>query len=65
MIDRNHPLPISRQAKAVWISRGSLYYLPRPVSDAELGLMLQLDQLALQTLDQPALRRIMDPEFSR
>jgi putative transposase len=29
MIDRTHDLPISRQAKALSISRGSVYYLPR------------------------------------
>lgn len=29
MIDRNHDLPITRQALALGISRGSVYYLPR------------------------------------
>lgn len=48
MIDRNHPLPISKQAKAVGISRGSVYYLPRPVSDVDLALMRQIDQLHLE-----------------
>src|SRR6478736_5000686 len=32
MIDRSHALPIARQAKALNVSRGSVYYLPRPVS---------------------------------
>ena len=31
MIDREHDLPIVRQAEALNISRGSVYYLPRPV----------------------------------
>ena len=31
MIDRAHDLPISKQAEALNISRGSVYYLPRPV----------------------------------
>ena len=31
MIDRSHDLPLSRQARALGISRGSVYYLPRPV----------------------------------
>ena len=31
MIDRGHELPIAQQAKALGISRGSVYYLPRPV----------------------------------
>jgi len=34
MIDRTHDLPITRQARALNISRGSVYYLPRPVLDA-------------------------------
>ena len=47
MIDRDHGLSISRQAKAVGISRGSVYYLPRPVSDADLVLMRRIDELHL------------------
>lgn len=39
MIDRNHPLAINRQAKAVGVSRGSVYYLPRPASDYDQELM--------------------------
>ena len=31
MIDRAHDLPIAGQAEALNISRGSVYYLPRPV----------------------------------
>jgi putative transposase len=48
MIDRNHPLPISRQAKAVGISRGSVYYLPRPASEEALELMRHIDRLHLE-----------------
>ncbi len=48
MIDRDHPLSISRQAKAVGISRGSVYYLPRPVSDFDLELMRRIDSLHLE-----------------
>jgi putative transposase len=48
MIDREHNLPISRQAKALNISRGSVYYLPRPVPDADLGIMRRLDRLHLE-----------------
>ena len=29
MIDRSHDLPITRQAKMLNVSRGSVYYLPR------------------------------------
>jgi hypothetical protein len=32
MIDREHDLPISKQAEVLRISRGSVYYLPRPVT---------------------------------
>ena len=31
MIDRAHDLPISKQAEVLHISRGSVYYPPRPV----------------------------------
>jgi putative transposase len=48
MIDRNHPLPISQQAKVVGISRGSVYYLPRPVSDHDMEVMRQIDRLHLE-----------------
>src|SRR5712672_2189034 len=48
MIDREHDLPITRQAEALKISRGSVYYLPRPVSSADLAIMRQLDQLHLE-----------------
>ena len=48
MIDRTHDLPISRQAKALSISRGSVYYLPRPVSAADLAIMRRLDRLHLE-----------------
>ena len=33
MIDREHDLPITKQAEVLRISRGSVYYLPRPVSE--------------------------------
>ena len=39
MIDRSHPLPITRQAEIVHISRGSVYYEAEPVSEADLKLM--------------------------
>jgi putative transposase len=48
MIDRTHPLPITRQAAALGISRGSVYYVPRPVAEADLALMRQLDALHLE-----------------
>ena len=48
MIDRDHDLPITRQAKLLNISRGSVYYLPRPVSDADLALLRRIDELHLE-----------------
>ena len=48
MIDREHDLPIVRQAEALNISRGSGYYLPRPVPDADLAIMRRLDRLHLE-----------------
>jgi putative transposase len=48
MIDRTHDLPIIKQAEAVNISRGSVYYLPRPVSEADLAIMRRLDRLHLE-----------------
>ena len=48
MIDGNHALSISRQAQLAGISRGSVYYLPRPVSPADLALMRRIDELHLE-----------------
>lgn len=48
MIDRDHGLSVSRQAKALGISRGSIYYLPRLASEADLALMRRIDELHLE-----------------
>jgi putative transposase len=48
MIDRDHGLPITKQAEVLNISRGSVYYLPRPVSAADLALMRRIDELHLE-----------------
>ena len=48
MIDRDHQLSITRQAKLLEISRGTVYYLPRPVSPADLALMRRIDELHLE-----------------
>jgi putative transposase len=47
MIDRTHPLPVVRQAQLLGISRGSVYYLPKPPSAADLALMRRIDELHL------------------
>jgi putative transposase len=48
MIDRDHQLSITRQAELLNISRGTVYYLPRPVSAADLALMRKIDELHLE-----------------
>lgn len=47
MIDRGHALPLAAQARQLGISRGSLYYLPRPVPDGDLAIMRRIDELHL------------------
>ena len=52
MIDKAHDLPRSRQAKVLSISRGSVYYKPRPVSPEDVALMRtfmrRIDELHLE-----------------
>jgi len=48
MIDRTHPLSITRQAQVVGISRGAVYYTGEPTSDADLKLMRRIDELHLE-----------------
>jgi hypothetical protein len=48
MIDRQHDLPITKQAEVLRISRGSVYFLPRPVPAADLAIMRRLDRLHLE-----------------
>jgi putative transposase len=48
MIDRSHDLSIAKQAKALGISRGSIYYLPRPVPAVDLAIMRRMDELHLE-----------------
>ena len=48
MIDRSHRLPLARQAREVGISRGSVYYLPKPVAAADLAVMRRIDELHME-----------------
>jgi putative transposase len=48
MIDRGSKVPVTRQAELLDLSRSSVYYTPRPLSDRDLGLMRRLDELHLQ-----------------
>ena len=47
MIDREHDLPIKRQAEVLKLSRSTVYYQPRPVSAEDLAVMRRIDQLHL------------------
>ena len=48
MIDRDHELSITRQARLLDISRGTVYYRPEPVSLVDLDLMRRIDELHLE-----------------
>lgn len=45
MTDRDHELSLKRQVELLGISRGSLYYEPRPVSEDDLRLMRRVEEL--------------------
>ena len=48
MMDRQHDLPLARQAKALGLSRSGVYYLPRPVPAQDLAIMRRIDELHLE-----------------
>ena len=48
MIDREHALPIKRQAELLDISRGNVYYLARGTSQADQQLMKRIDAIHLE-----------------
>jgi putative transposase len=48
MIDPMHDLPITRQAELLGISRAAVYYVPRPISEADLALQRRIDELHLE-----------------
>ena len=48
MMDRTHRVSVSRQARLLGISRGSVYYQRRPPSVADLALMRRMDELHLE-----------------
>ncbi len=47
MIDPERELSVSKQAELLNISRSTIYYRPRPISDADLMLMRRIDELRL------------------
>ena len=48
MIDRGSEVPVGRQAELLDLSRSSVYYMPRPLSERDLRLMRRLDELHLK-----------------
>lgn len=48
MIDRESKWSIGQQAQLLGIGRGSVYYLPKPVSAHDLDMMRRLDELHLK-----------------
>lgn len=48
MIDRDHALPITRQAQLLDMSWGTVYDLARGASQADLALMRRIDELHLE-----------------
>ncbi len=47
MIDRSSSVPVKRQAELLELSRSSVYYEPRPISERDLRLMRRIDELHL------------------
>jgi len=45
MIDKGHPLPITRQARLLGLARSSVYYEPVATSEADLKLMAAIDEV--------------------
>jgi putative transposase len=48
MIDRAHPMPITRQCRILQLSRSSVYYRAVPIPEADLALMRRIDELHLK-----------------
>jgi putative transposase len=48
MIDREHDVPLVRQAVLVGLSRGAIYYQPKPLPEWDLALMRRMDELHLE-----------------
>ena len=48
MIDGDREVTVKRQAQLLGVSRASVYYRPRPVSERDLKLMRRLDELHLE-----------------
>ncbi len=45
MMNRNSDVSISRQAELLGLSRGMVYYTPKPISESNLAFMHAFDKL--------------------
>lgn len=48
MIDKEYGLPITKQCKILKLSRSSIYYVPAEVSERDLKLMREIDEIHLK-----------------
>ena len=48
MIDKEHPLPVTRQCDILQVSRSGLYYVPAPLCDKDRELMRLIDKIHLE-----------------
>jgi len=48
MIDRAHPMPITKQCEILELSRSSVYYRAIPIPEADLALMRRIDEIHLK-----------------
>jgi putative transposase len=48
MIDKTHPLPVTRQAHLLGLSRSSVYYEPVPTPASDLVLMAEMDDIHMK-----------------
>lgn len=64
MIDKGQPLPITRQAELLDLSRASVYYKPVGTSERDLSLMAAMDEIHMK-LPFYGIRRIRDELLAR
>ena len=48
MINKSHTLPITRQCNMLELSRSGVYYQAMPVSERDLKLMREIDEIHLK-----------------
>jgi putative transposase len=48
MINRAHPMPITKQCRLLELSRSSVYYRAVPIPEAQLALMRRIDEIHLK-----------------